>query len=70
MKTLAQVVGKLGQMIAAMFGTMEDAIPGVESPMQNRAEFEHLEMKVIQSGYGVIAGKIADYLAKLKSPRL
>ena len=36
--------------------------------IQNRADFEHLEMKGLQAGYGIIAGKIADYLAKLKKP--
>ena len=38
----------------------------LESPIQNRADFEHLEMKGLQAGYGIVAGKIADYLAKLK----
>ena len=51
-----------------MFGTMKDAMPGVVSPIQNRADFEHLEMKAMQAGYGIVAGKIADYLAKLKKP--
>ncbi|MGO9112719.1 MAG: hypothetical protein ACLP9L_26090, partial [Thermoguttaceae bacterium] len=52
----------------ATAGTMKDATPeGVlESPIQNRADFEHLEMKGLQAGYGVVTGKIADYLAKLK----
>ena len=70
-KALAEVVGQWDQMIAAMFGTMKDAAPeGVlESPMQNRADFEHLEMKGLQAGYGIMAGKIADYLAKLKLPK-
>jgi hypothetical protein len=53
---------------SAMFGTMKDAMPGVVSPIQNRADFEHLEMKAMQAGYGIVAGKIADYLAKLKKP--
>ena len=55
-------------MIAAMFGAMKDAAPeGVlESPIQARADFEHLEMKGLQAGYGVMAGKIADSRAKLK----
>jgi len=69
-KALAEVVGQWDQMIAAMFGTMKDAMPGavLESPMQNRADFEHLEMKAMQAEYGIVAGKIADYLAKLKKP--
>ncbi len=25
-------------------------------------------MKAMQAGYGIVAGKIADYLAKLKKP--
>ncbi|MGD0900018.1 MAG: hypothetical protein ABR915_19460 [Thermoguttaceae bacterium] len=54
-----------------MFGTMKDAAPeGVlESPIQNRADFEHLEMKGLQAGYGTVAGKLRDYLAKLKLPK-
>lgn len=69
-KALAETVGQWDQMIAAMFGTMKDAAPeGVlESPIQNRADFEHLEMKGLQAGYGVVAGKIMDYLRKLKPP--
>ncbi len=67
-KALAEEVAQWDQMIAAMFGTMKDAAPeGVlESPIQNRPDFEHLEMKGLQAGYGIIAGKIADYLARLK----
>jgi hypothetical protein len=70
-KALAEEVGKWDQMIAAMFGAIKDAAPeGVlESPIQKRSDFEHLEMKGIQAGYGVVAGKIADYLAKLKLPK-
>jgi len=69
-KALAEEVAQWDQMIAAMFGAMKDAAPeGVlESPIQGRADFEHLEMKGMQAGYGVVAGKIADYLAKLKKP--
>ena len=54
-----------------MFGTMKDATPeaAIESPIQNRADFEHLEMKGLQAGYGTIPGKIRDYLAKLKPLR-
>jgi hypothetical protein len=68
---LAEEVGQWDQMIAAMFGTMKDAAPeGVlESPIQNRADFEHLEMKGLQAGYGTVAGKLRDYLAKLKLPK-
>ena len=69
-KDLAEVVGQWDQMIAAMFGTMKDAIPGVVSPIQNRTDFEHLEMKGQQAGYGIVAGKIADYLANLKKPEI
>ncbi len=67
-KALAEEVAQWDQMIAAMFGAMKDAAPeGVlESPIQNRPDFEHLEMKGLQAGYGIVAGKIADYLAKLK----
>jgi len=53
-----------------MFGTMKDAIPGVVSPIQNRADFEHLEMKRQQADYGIVAGKIADYQANLKKPEI
>lgn len=69
-KALAETIGQWDQMLAAMFGAMKDASPeGVlESPIQNRADFEHLEMKGLQAGYGVVAGKIADYLRKLKPP--
>jgi len=48
-------------LISEMFGTMKDAIPGVESPIQNRADFENLEMVSMQSGCGTIVGKIADH---------
>jgi hypothetical protein len=70
-KVLAEDVGKWDQMIAAMFGAMKDAAPEgmLESPIQNRHDFEHLEMKGRQAGYGVVAGKIADYLAQLKLPK-
>ncbi len=70
-KALAETVGQWDQMIAAMYGTMKDAAPDavLESPIQNRPDFEHLEMKGRQAGYGVVAGKIADYLAKLKLPK-
>jgi len=70
-KALAEDVGKWDQMIASIFGAMKDAAPeGVlESPIQDRADFEHLEMKGRQAGYGVVAGKIADYLAKLELPK-
>jgi hypothetical protein len=70
-KALAEVVGQWDQMLATMYGTMKDAAPeGVlESPMKNRADFEHLEMKGLQAGYGVVAGKIADYLKLLKLPK-
>jgi hypothetical protein len=70
-KALAEEVGQWDQMIAAMFGTMKDAAPeGVlESPIQNRADFEHLEMKGLQAGYGKMTGKIRDYLTKLKLPK-
>jgi hypothetical protein len=70
-KALAEEVGQWDQMIAAMFGAMKDAAPeGVlESPIQNRADFEHLEMKGLQAGYGTVAGKLRDYLAKLKLPK-
>ncbi len=67
-KALAEVVRQWDQMIAAMFGTMKDAMPGVVSPIQSRADFEHLEMKGLQAGYGIVAGKIVDNLAKLKKP--
>jgi hypothetical protein len=69
-KALAEIVGQMDQAIAAMYGAMKDAAPeGVlESPMKGRADFEHLDMKAMQAGYGKIAGKIADYLAKLKKP--
>ena len=58
-------------MIAAMFGAMKDASPegALESPIKNRADFEHLEMRGLQAGYGIVAGKIADYLPKLKPPK-
>jgi hypothetical protein len=67
-KALAEEVAQWDAMIAAMFGAMKDAAPeGVlESPIQNRPDFEHLEMKGLQAGYGIVAGKIADYLVKLK----
>jgi hypothetical protein len=67
-KALAEEVAQWDAMIAAMFGAMKDAAPDgvLESPIQSRADFEHLEMKGIQAGYGVVAGKIADYLARLK----
>ncbi len=70
-KALAETVGQWDQMLAAMYGAIKDAAPeGVlESPIKDRADFEHLEMKGIQAGYGVVAGKIADYLAKLKLPK-
>ncbi len=70
-KALTEVVGQWDQMLAAMYGMMKDAAPeGVlESPMKNRADFEHLEMKGLQAGYGIVAGKIADYLARLKLPK-
>ena len=69
-KALAEKVGQWDQMLAAMFGTMKDAAPeGVlQSPIQNRADFEHLEMKGLQAGYGTVAGKIVDFLRKLKPP--
>jgi hypothetical protein len=70
-KALAEEVGQWDQMLAAMFGAMKDAAPeGVlESPIQNRPDFEHLEMKGLQAGHGTVAGKIVDYLAKLKLPK-
>jgi len=70
-KALAEVVEQMDQAIAAMYGAMKDTAPeGVlESPMKGRADFERLEMKAIQAGYGVVAGKIADYLAKLPKPK-
>jgi hypothetical protein len=70
-KALAEEVGQWDQMLAAMFGTMKDVAPeGVlQSPIQNRADFEHLEMRGLQAGYGTVAGKIVDYLAKLKLPK-
>ena len=67
-KALAEEVAQWDGMIAAMFGAMKDAAPGVKSPMQGRADFERLEFKGLQAGYGVVAGKIADYLAKLPKP--
>ncbi len=68
-KALAKEVGQWDQMIAALFGAMKDASPeGVlESPIQNRADFEHLEMKGLQAGHRTVAGKIRDYLAKLNT---
>jgi hypothetical protein len=70
-KALAEEVGQWDQMIAVMFGTVRDASPEgmVESPIQNRPDFEHLEMKGLQRGYGTVAGKIADYLANLNLPK-
>ncbi len=65
---LAEEVGRMDQAIAAIYGAMKDTAPeGVlESPMKGRADFERLEMKGLQAGYGIVAGKIADYLAMLK----
>ncbi|MGO9111200.1 MAG: hypothetical protein ACLP9L_18400 [Thermoguttaceae bacterium] len=67
---MAAIVGQWDQMIAAMFGTMKDAMPSMEPPMQNRAAFEHLEMKAIQAGFDIVVGEIADYLAKLTNPEI
>ena len=68
-KALAEEVGRWDAMLAAMFGSFADAAPGmVESPMQGRRDFERLEFEGTQAGYGIIAGKIADFLAKLKLP--
>ena len=67
-KALAEEVAEWDAMLAAMFGAFKDVVPGVESPIQNRADFEHLEFKGLQAGYGIVAGKIADFLAKLKTP--
>ena len=70
-KALAEAVGNWDHRIAAIVGVMKDAAPDgmLQSPIQNRRDFEHLEMQGLNAGYGVVAGKIADYLAQLKLPK-
>ena len=61
-KALAEEVGQWDQMIAAQFGLLKDAVPGMESPMQGRPDFEQLEAKAHNSEVGKLLGKIRDYL--------